>query len=415
MLSVAEALELVAKHVAPLAPRRVPLSEAADLVLAEDVASDINSPPFDKAMMDGYAVVSRDRREVREVVEEIAAGAVPHRAVTPGTAARVMTGAPLPDGADAVVPHEQTELLDDGTVRLGEMEIVPGQNVLPLGASLRAGEVVLHEGAMLRPIEIAILAEIGHGVVSVRPRPQVAVLPTGNELVPVGERPAVGQIRNSNGPLLVAAVARAGAEAVDLGIGRDDRDDLRRRLQTGFASDVLLASGGVSAGKFDLVPDVLAELGTEMVFHKISLRPGKPLWFGVKHHEDRNVPVFGLPGNPVSSFVCFELFVRPTISALAGRGFSNPCRMAARLGHAYSHRGGREACLPARVAIAPEYPRPAGDRPNVAAAGEVPPVEILPWHGSADLAALAEANCLVRLSGEARELAAGSPVDVLLV
>jgi molybdopterin molybdotransferase len=408
MLAVAEALEMVARHVAPLAPRRVALGEAAELVLAEDVASDINSPPYDKAMMDGYAVVSSDRQETREIVEEIAAGTVPHRAVTPGTTARVMTGAPLPDGADAVVPHELTELVDDGTVRLGPEEVAPGQNVLPLGASLRAGEVVLREGALLRPIEIAILAEIGHGVVSVRPRPRVAVLPTGNELVSVGERPAAGQIRNSNGPLLVAAAVRAGAEAVDLGIGRDDRDDLGQRMQQGFECDVLLASGGVSAGKFDLVPEVLAELGTEMVFHKISLRPGKPLWFGVKREENRSVPVFGLPGNPVSSFVCFELFVRPTISALAGRGFSNPCGMTARLSHAYTHRGGREACLPARVTSAAGTPIDAAQR-------ETPSVEILPWQGSADLAALAEANCLARLSGEARELAPGTMVDVLLV
>jgi molybdopterin molybdotransferase len=190
MNSVDEALKLVEQHAKLLPACRVPLGEAAELVLAEDVTSDINSPPYDKAMMDGYAIVSSDREPVRPVIEEIAAGEVPHRAVTPGSVARIMTGAPLPDGADAVVPHEETELLDDGTVRFRHFDTPPGKNVMPLGTSLQAGQIVLCDGAVLRPIEIAILAEIGHAVVRVRPRPQVAVLPTGNELVSVGERPS---------------------------------------------------------------------------------------------------------------------------------------------------------------------------------------------------------------------------------
>jgi molybdopterin molybdotransferase len=415
MLSVDEALKLVAGDARVLPAQRVPLDEAAELVLAEDVTSDINSPPYNKAMMDGYAVASGDVEPVRPVIEEIAAGAVPHRAVTPGTVSRIMTGAPLPDGADAVVPHEETELLADGSVRFGSIDVPPGKNVLPLGASLRAGQVVLSQGAELRPIEIAILAEIGHAVVRVQPRPRVAVLPTGNELVSVGERPAAGQIRNSNGPLLVAAVRRAGATAIDLGVGRDDRDDLRRRVRQGFATDVLLLSGGVSAGKFDLVPEVLAELGVSEVFHKVSLRPGKPLWFGVKSEQKRHVLVFGLPGNPVSSFVCFELFVRPAIAALSGREFSRPGCVTARLSHSYAYVGGRQSCLPARVSIASEcLPRPAG-RATDAAFHEQPTVRILPWQGSADLAALAEANGLVRLDSEARTLEPGTAVDVHLL
>ena len=154
------------------------------------------------------------------------------------------------------------------------------------------------------------------------PRPRLAILPTGNELVAVGENPAAGQIRNSNGPMLVAAGTRAGADAIELGVARDTRDELTQRIQQGLAADVFVLSGGVSAGKFDLVPQVLAELGVEQVFHKIALRPGKPLWFGVKKDGERSVLVFGLPGNPVSSLVCFELFVRPAIAALAGRGFA---------------------------------------------------------------------------------------------
>jgi molybdopterin molybdotransferase len=406
MLSVEEALELVAKNTVPLPPQRVPLGEAAGLVLAEEVTSEVNSPPYDKSMMDGYAVQSADRQQVRHVLEEVAAGAVPRYAVTPGTATRIMTGAPLPEGADAVVPIEQAELIDATTVRLQQVEPVAGQNILRLGASLRAGDVVLHGGALLRPIEIAILAEIGHGIVSVRPRPRVAVLPTGNEIVPLGERPGQGQIRNSNGPMLLAAAARAGAESIDLGIGRDDQAELTRLIDGGLAADVLVLSGGVSAGTFDLVPAVLAEVGVEKVFHKVALRPGKPLWFGVKQDDERRVLVFGLPGNPVSSFVCFELFVRPAISALAGRGFAVSATIPARLSHRFDYRGGRASYLPARMGRA----RREAGRQTVSAPASI---EILPWQGSADLTTLARADALVRLGSEPTLLEAGTLVDAL--
>lgn len=402
MLTVEEALTLIARHVAPLAPRRMPLSKVAGLVLAENVVSEINSPPYDKALMDGYAVVSGDRQPVRRVIEEIAAGAMPRCAVTPGAASRIMTGAPIPAGADAVVPVEQTELVDSTTVRLRQNDPLPGQHILRLGASLRSGDTVLRAGAPIRPIEIGILAELGHGTVYVQPRSRVAILPTGNELVPAGDKPASGQIRNSNGPMLAAAAARAGAAATEIGIARDDRGDLRRKIEQGLAADLLLLSGGVSAGKFDLVPGVLANLGVELVFHKIALRPGRPLWFGVKDDGTHRVLVFGLPGNPVSSFVCFELFARPAIAALAGRGFADPAHTTARLSHDYDHAGGRAACLPAWVSqITP------GDEGRT--------VEIVPWHGSSDLAALASANGLVRLPAEKMRLSPGTPVDVLLI
>ena len=400
MLPVDEALKLVEQHARPLAPWRVMLGDAAGLVLAEDVTSDVNSPPYDKSLMDGYAVRSGDRQSERQVLEEIAAGAVPHLPVTPGTASRIMTGAPLPDGADAVVPLEQTELVDATTVHLLQADPPFGQHVLRLGTALRAGDVVLHEGAILRPIEIAILAEIGRVIVTARPRPRVAILPTGNELVAVGEKPINGQIRNSNGPMLTAAATRVGADALELGIARDDRDGLARWIAQGLAADVLVLSGGVSAGKFDLVPQVLGELGVEKVFHKVALRPGKPLWFGVKHDADRRVLVFGLPGNPMSSFVCFELFVRPTIAALAGRGFIGLKTIMAELTHPFDHVGGRAACLPARVT------------PALAAAYSV---EILPWHGSADLATVSRANGLARLPIEKRQFAPGAPLEVLLI
>ena len=418
MLSVEEALELVAKNAGPLAPRRVPLGEASGLVLAEDVTSDVNSPPYSKALMDGYAVRSGDREPTRQILAEVAAGDVPRHPVTPGTAVRIMTGAPIPDGADAVVPIEQTELVADSTVRLQQLDPPRGQNILPVGSSLRAGDVVLRAGAILRPIEIGILAEIGRAVVNVRPRPRLAVLPTGNEIVPVGEKPGQGQIRNSNGPMLLAAAARAGAEAIELGIARDERERLKQWIEQGLAADVLVLSGGVSAGAFDLVPGVLSELGVEQVFHKIALRPGKPLWFGAKDDGERRVLVFGLPGNPVSSFVCFELFARPAIAALSGRGFVGAPRCQARLAHDFNHSGGRASCLPARI-VPTNAALQADERygcDTLSSPGSpVACVEILPWQGSADLAALARANGLACLPNEANHLVAGAVIDVLLV
>ncbi len=412
MISVEEALALIEQHARPLASRRVALGEAAGLVLAEDVTSDVDSPPFDKAMMDGYAVRSVDREPLRQVVEEVAAGAVPRRALTPGTASRVMTGAPLPEGADAVVPVELADMADDHTVRLEQTDPPPGQHVMPQGTALRAGSVALRAGAVLRPLEIAILAETGHNVVPVRPVPRTAVLATGNELVSVGERPSRGQIRDAGRPLVLASLRQLGAPAVDLGIARDDRDGLRRHVAEGLAADVLVISGGVSAGKYDLVPAVLAEAGVENVFHKVAVRPGKPLWFGIKSSNERQVLVFGLPGNPVSSFVCFELFVRPAVAALAGRGCFGASVTTASLSHAHDFGGGRTAFLPARITWPEAAGLSAGGGPTT---GSLPTVEILPWRGSADLAALAGANGLARFSGEARRWDTGSLVEVLRV
>jgi molybdopterin molybdotransferase len=415
MLSVEEALELVASHCSPLAPRHVPLAESLGLTLAADNARDIDSPPYDKAMMDGYAVRSADRAAERRIIEEIAAGAVPSVALSAGTASRIMTGAPIPEGADAVIPVEQTELVDATTVRLQQTEPPIGQHVLPRGAAMRAGDTVLQRGAVIRPIEIAILAETGHDYVSVAPRPRLAILPTGNELIDISQKPAAGQIRNSNGAMLVAAGSRAEAKAVELLVARDTREELTSQIQLGLKADVLVLSGGVSAGKFDLVPQVLAELGVEQVFHKIALRPGKPLWFGIKRipaaandpassilhpaSSPRTTLVFGLPGNPVSSLVCFELFVRPALASLAGRGFAQLSSIPAKLNHYYDHVGGRAACLPARLRIE----------------GVETAVDILPWQGSADLATLAGANGLIRLPTENRRFEPGEMLDVLLI
>ncbi|MCC7476696.1 MAG: molybdopterin molybdotransferase MoeA [Pirellulales bacterium] len=397
MLTVEEALELVKAHCEPLRAGRVPLESALGLVLATNVASDVDSPPHNKALMDGYAVRSADRDSVRHIVEEIPAGGVPHYPLTPGAVSRIMTGAPLPEGADAVVPIEDSEMVTASTVRLHQTDAPPEQHVLRRGAAMRAGEVVLRQGTLVRPVEIAILAETGQAFVDVIPRPRVMILPTGNELVEVSAAPGPGQLRNSNGPMLASLSTQAGANAKMLPPARDSLDDLARNVSAGLETDILVLSGGVSAGAFDFVPRVLAEQGVEQVFHRIALRPGKPLWFGVKRSAKRSALVFGLPGNPVSSLVCFELFVRPALAALAGRGFALLVPVRAKLTHDFHHTSDRASCLPAVL--------------KSTESGMT--VEMLPWHGSADLATLARANGLARVSAETRSYSAGCELDVL--
>jgi len=403
LLTVAAALQLIESRATALAPQAVPLSEAVGLLLAEDVASDIDSPPHDKAMMDGYAVRSEDDDPLRRVVEEVFAGDVPTANVGPGEATRIMTGAPLPTGADAVTPVEQTERVGDDQVRLLAPQIQAGKHVMPRGQAMRAGDVVLGRGTMIRPAEVALLAEVGCDPAPVTPRPRVAILPTGNELAPASQQPGPGQIRNSNGPMLAAAVAEAGATPCDAGVAMDDAASLRQAILAARDAQVLLLSGGVSAGDRDLAPGILAELGVEKVLHKVAVKPGKPVWFGVWPPEQSMgaaTYVFGLPGNPVSSFVCFELFVRPLLGQLAGRGFEGLAQRPAVLGADLDHRGGRETYLPAHC-----EPGPDGGL-------SVQPVR---WRGSADLAGLARANCLLKLPAEPISLAAGDSGRVLLL
>jgi molybdopterin molybdotransferase len=404
MIDVAQALKLVLEHAAPLPAGSLPAIDALGLTLAADVVSDIDSPPHDKAMVDGYAVIAADLSggtAELAVIEEVAAGSTPTLSVRPGQATRIMTGAPLPEGADCVVMVERTELSDASaeaeTVRIDDDSIRPGANILRRAYCLSQGQRVLERGHVIRGIEVGLLAEVGCQRVSVTPRPRVAMLSTGDELVDADTKPAAGQIRNSNSPMLLALARSAGAIAVDLGIARDKQAELETKIAAGLEFDVLLLSGGVSAGKYDYTPQVLAKLGVEQVFHKVALKPGKPLWFGVLRREAHSTLVFGLPGNPVSSFVCFELFVRPAIHRLMGIAEETTGSQSARLAKPYSYRTQRPIYHPARC-----YPQEGALA-----------VEILPWKGSADMLTVTQANCLALLPVGENQWEVGQAIEVL--
>jgi molybdopterin molybdotransferase len=396
MLSVAEALEQILAQATPREPVVRPAASALGLVLAENVTSDVDSPPHDKSIVDGYAVIASDLVDGGAeliVIEEVAAGALPSRALTPGTATHIMTGAPVPEGADAVVMVEKSRRVAHDRIDLRDERITAGQNIARRASSMSRGQTVLARGKLLRSIELGVLAETGHVEVRVVPRPSVAVLSTGNELVETSRQPAAGQIRNSNGPLLAAAARAAGAEAHELGIARDERESLRAAIARGLERDILVISGGVSAGVFDLVPGVLAELGVRQVFHKIDLKPGKPLWFGATADIPATL-VFGLPGNPVSSFVCFELFVRPAIGRLALRDEIELPRVQAALVSNFVHRSARPTYHPARLSRQFDHWT----------------VEPLPWKGSGDLRTLVDANALAIFPSGERPYEAGEKI-----
>lgn len=316
-ISVDEARIIELETVEEQSIERVPLSEAQGHTLAESIRSRDAIPPFDNSAMDGYAVRASDVEDVPvvlRVVEEIPAGAVPEKALEAGTCAQIMTGAPLPDGADAVIPVEWTERTGDDEVRI-ERPAETGRYVRPAGQDVQADEQMFEAGRVVTPAVIGMLATLGVAEVAVRVPPRVAVIATGDELVPAASDLEPGQIRNANGPALAAQVRTAGAVPLSPLLARDDKADIRRAVEEALAADVLIFSGGVSVGAYDLVKQVLDEMGLELHFWKVRQRPGKPLAFGTLQGK----PVFGLPGNPVSSAMCFEQHVRPALAKMLGR------------------------------------------------------------------------------------------------
>jgi molybdopterin molybdotransferase len=313
----ADARRIILDHVAPLGPERTPLSAAAGRVLAEDVAASWDMPQWDNSAMDGYAVrcadlVGESAGAGLVVAGYLPAGVAASGALEGGTAVRIMTGAPIPAGADAVVPIEDADERG-GRVFFGRIP-APGDHVRRRAGDIRAGETVLDAGTSLGPSEISLLAGLGRDGVAVFRRPRVAIVSTGDELIEAGEPLLPGMIYNSNAAGLAAAVRRAGAEPVVLPIARDERAALRERLEDGLRSDVLVTTAGVSMGDRDLVRECLGDLGVREVFWKVDIQPGRPTTFGVSGAR----PVFALPGNPVAALLTGELFVRPALRAMMG-------------------------------------------------------------------------------------------------
>ena len=354
--------------------------------------------------MDGYAIRGEDvGRGVSRfrVVEVITAGHLPVKSLGPGDAAQIMTGAPIPEGADTVVKVEDAQR-DGESVSFLVTPPQSGANVILRGTSVRAGDCVLRAGVRLNGARIGLLAELGMPIVPVRRRPRVAILATGDELVPIEATPGPGQIRNSNASMLAAQIEEAGGIAVSLGIARDIRDDLRTKITQGLGFDLLVLSGGVSAGTLDLVPSVLAEAGVRELFHKVDMKPGKPIWFGewtVHQVADQKTSktcfVFGLPGNPVSSLVCCELFVRTAIRRLMGVEPATPQPSYAKLEHDYTSRSQRATYHPAKLTWTAHGPT----------------VALVNWHGSSDLCGTAAADGMAYLPGEPRCYRAGDLLE----
>ena len=393
MITASEALQIVLENAPRLEAVEAPLLESLGGVLAAPVAADIDLPPFDKSAMDGYAVRAADVARLPadlSIAEELPAGTAPARAVAEGTCAKIMTGAPVPPGADLVIPVEDTQPLLEGRVRI--LRASPDRtNICPRGEDVEKGAVVLEAGRVIRPPEIGLLASVGREKVAIYRRPRVAVLATGEELVPISAAPGPGRIRNSNSWSLLAACRRAGAEADDLGVARDVREDLAAKIADGLRRDILLISGGVSMGEWDLVPRVLEEMGAAIRFATVRMKPGKPTVFATRGAG----LVFGLPGNPVSTLVTFRLFVWPAIRKMMGRADPAPAPLEATLAAAVTTKDDRTWFMPARLRRE----------------GELWIAEPVKTHGPADLVGFSRADFLAVIEPGSHK--AGARVKVL--
>ena len=324
MISVEEALERILSRVAVLGDERVALPQALHRVLAEDVESPLDMPPWPASSMDGYALRSADTQATGTatparltVAGRVPAGGVAERALRAGEAFRIFTGAPLPEGADAIVPQE--DVTAEGAVLRVPRPVAAGDFVRPRGEDMKRGDHVLDRGRVLSAADVGLLATVGHARVSVIRRPRVGILSTGDELVDLGGTIGPGQIPNSNSYSLIAQVTEAGALPVSLGIAGDRRDDIEGRLGWGLGCDLVISSAGVSVGEHDFVKDALARLGAEQHLWLVDMRPGKPIAFSTIPQDGKGaLALFALPGNPVSAMVTFELFVRPAILRMAG-------------------------------------------------------------------------------------------------
>jgi len=413
VVSFAEARHIVEQHAATVFPRdaeAVDLFSAFGRVLADEIVADRDFPPFPRATRDGFAVRARDVAEVPsslKLIGEIKAGDSPTSAVNvqQGQTIFIMTGAALPSGADAVVMVEYTAR--SGSAVEIKRSVKSGENYVPCGAEARAGQVLLEPGTRVDHAAIALAASVGKSTLQIFRRPRISVVATGDEVVAIDKIPGPSQIRNSNSYSLAAQIQNAGGEPVVLPIAPDERGRLRALIEEGFDSNLLLLSGGVSMGKYDLVEQVLSELGAEFYFTGAQIQPGRPIVFGSCKRQTRagapapHLPgryFFGLPGNPVSTMVTFELFVRPMIQALSGGKPQSLIFLKARLKSDVRTKTGLKRFLPAVL---------SGEFENAE-------VELARWQGSGDIAALAGANCYLVIPPNREQISAGEWVSVMM-
>ncbi|HXU34939.1 MAG TPA: gephyrin-like molybdotransferase Glp [Blastocatellia bacterium] len=397
MITVDQATSIVLDHVEGLSAETVALEEAHRRILAEDIVADIDLPPFDRARMDGYAIQSADLGTAHatfRVIGEVPAGAMFAGEVHSGEAVKIFTGAPVPAGADAVQKVEVTRA-EGNTVEITE-PVSPGQFITPHASEIAAGEIVAKSGEEIGAAEMAVLASFGYSRVRVTRRPRVAVLSTGSELVEVSAKPSAAQIRNSNTYTLAAYAAQAGAIVNMHGIVEDTRQATRDALiRASDNCDVVITSGGVSMGDYDLVKAALLEIGAEIYFDKVIIRPGKPIVFARRGQTF----FFGLPGNPVSTSVTFNVFVRPAIRKMQGNTSPMLPIVSAHLARPIKDKSSRRSYLPARFYVE---------------AGRAM-VEPLKWGGSSDLVAFMRASALIVVPEDVHDIDEGQLVDAVLL
>jgi molybdopterin molybdotransferase len=387
MITYEEALNIIIENSYLFDKELVPLLESQGRVLAEDVFSDINMPPFNRSAVDGFACRKEDIGDPLEVIETIRAGSFPTKKISPGKCTRIMTGAPVPDGADCVIMVEETvEIAPDKIKFTGEKTKT---NISPFAQDIRDGERVISSGTLIKPQHIAIMAAVGYVNPVVAIRPKVAVIATGDEIVEPHLKPGISQIRNSNAYQLVALAEKAGTIPSYPGIAPDNEEDTYSMITEALAqSEVLLLTGGISMGTYDFVPEILGKAGIEILFRTVAVQPGKPTIFGIKGDKR----IFGLPGNPVSSFTIFEILVKPMLWKMMG--VTEPVRsLSLPLGQDYKRtRTDRMQWLPVQIRDGRVYP--------------------LEYHGSAHIFSLATAHAIAAIPLGITKLSAGDFIDV---
>ncbi len=400
MISVDEARSKMLEAFSPLGLEKVSILDALGRVIGEDVRAGRAIPPRDNSAMDGYALHAEDTRGASvesparlAVVEDIPAGAVPRKRVGPGEAARIMTGAPIPEGADAVIRMEDTWEEDRRVVIV--VEARKDQNIRPAGEDVHQGDRVISRGAVIRPAEVGMLASLGRSFILVHQRPLVAVISTGDELAEIDEPASDGKIVNSNSYSLAAQVRECGGIPLQIGIARDRREDLLAAFRAAMRADLVISSGGVSVGDYDLVKEIMQEVGNAMQFWQVAMRPGRPLAFGMLGA----VPAVGLPGNPVSAMISFEQFIRPAILRMEGHENLFRRSVRARLEGGIEKKAGIRHFIRARI-------RCEGEGYAVATAGK---------RGSGIITSMVRANCLIVLPEEVTLARVGERVTVQLL